>query len=100
MKKNLINLFYYKSNVPKFKKNSIQLTLSVLLNFFRKLILMHSKNFRINPNNLGIHPYFLKDYQIAANNFSIEKSIEIVHLLSQTDLKSKGINKSRINEKN
>ena len=35
----------------------------------------------------------------AANNFSIEKSIEIVHLLSQTDLKSKGINKSRINEK-
>ena len=77
------------------KKNSIQLTLSVLLNFFRKLILMHSKNFRINPNNLGIHPYFLKDYQIAANNFSIEKSIEIVHLLRETDIKSVSINENR-----
>ena len=74
-------------------KNSIQLTLSVFHNFFRKLILMRSKNFRINPNNLGIHPYFLKRLPKAANNFSIEKSIEIIHLLSQTDLKSKGVNK-------
>ena len=90
----IINQMFQNSN-----KNSIQLTLSVLHNFFRKLILMHSKNFRINPNNLGIHPYFLKDYQTAANNFSVEKSIKIIHLLSQTDLKSKGVNKTRINEK-
>ena len=53
-------------------KNSIQLTLSVLLNFFKKLILINSKNFRINPKNIGIHPYFLKDYQIAAKIFQLK----------------------------
>ena len=80
-------------------KNSIQVTLSVLHIFFRKLILMHSKNFQNTPKNIGIHPYFLKNYQNAARNFSLEKSVGIIHLLKKTDLKSKGINNNRINEK-
>ncbi len=81
------------------KKNPIQLTLSVLHTFFKKLILMNSKNFQTNPKTLGIHPYFLGDYQLAAKNFSLEKSIKIIHFLKQTDLKSKGIEKTRIDEK-
>ena len=81
------------------KKNPIQVTLSLLHNFFRKIILMHSKNFQCTPKNLGIHPFFLKDYQKAVRNFSLDKCIKIIHLLKQTDLKSKGININRINEK-
>ena len=45
------------------RKNPIQVTLSVLHTFFKKLILMNSKDFQTNPKTLGIHPYFLKDYQ-------------------------------------
>jgi len=76
-------------------KNPIKATLSLLHNFFNKLLLIHSKNFNSNPKNLGIHPYFLKDYQVAAKNFSLEKSIKIIHLLRETDIKSVSINENR-----
>ena len=76
-------------------KNPIKATLLVLHNFFKKLILIHSKNFNSSPKNLGIHPYFLKDYHVAARNFSLEKSIKIIHLLRETDIKSVGINENR-----
>ena len=76
-------------------KNLIKATLSLLHNFFNKLLLIHSKNFNITPKNLGIHPYFLKDYQAAARNFSLENSIKIIHLLRETDIKSVRINENR-----
>ena len=77
----------------------INITLPLLHNFFKKIILMHSKNFHSSPKNLGIPPFFLKDYQIAARNYSLEKSVKIIHLLKETDLKSKGINNNRVNVK-
>ena len=80
-------------------KSLISITLSLLLNFFRKLILMHSKNFHSTPKNLGIHPYFLKNYQIAKRNYSLQHSIRIIHLLKETDLKSKGIRNNRNSER-
>ena len=80
-------------------KSLISITLSLLLNFFRKLILMHSKNFHSTPKNLGIHPYFLKNYQIAKRNYSLQHSIRIIHLLIETDLKSKGIRNNRNSER-
>ena len=80
-------------------KKPISLTLYVLNNFFQKVIMIHSKKFKINPKNIGVHPYFFKDYQKAARNFSLENAIQIIHLLKKTDLKSKGIYNSRINEK-
>tara|TARA_A200000113_G_scaffold3262_1_gene3548 strand:+ start:1502 stop:2509 length:1008 start_codon:yes stop_codon:yes gene_type:complete len=86
----IINQMFIKDN-----KNPIKSTLSLLHNFFNKLLLIHSKNFNITPKNLGIHPYFLKDYQVAARNFSLEKSIKIIHLLRETDIKSVSINENR-----
>ena len=91
----IINQMFQKSNDNK----KINFTLPLLHNFFKKIILMHSKNFHSSPKNLGIHPFFLKDYQIAAKNYSLEKSIKIIHLLKETDLKSKGINNNRVNVK-
>ena len=85
---------------PNIKMNSTFLfTLPLLHNFFKKIILMHSKNFHTSPKSLGVHPFFLKDYQIAARNYSLEKSIKIIHLLKDADLKSKGINNNRVNIK-
>ena len=91
----IINQMFQKSNDNK----KINFTLPLLHNFFKKIILMHSKNFHSSPKNLGIHPFFLKDYQIAARNYSLEKSIKIIHLLKEADLKSKGININRVNVK-
>ena len=81
------------------KKNPIHVTLSLLHNFFKKIILMNSKNFQNTPKNIGIHPFFLDNYKIAARNFSLEKSVKIIHLIKKVDLKSKGINVNRINER-
>ena len=91
----IINQMFQKSNDNK----KINFTLPLLHNFFKKIILMHSKNFHSSPKNLGIHPFFFKDYQIAARNYSLEKSIKIIHLLKEADLKSKGINNNRVNVK-
>ncbi len=81
------------------KKNPIHVTLSMLHNFFKKIILMNSKNFQNTPKNIGIHPFFLDNYKIAARNFSLKKSVKVIHLIKQVDLKSKGINVNRINER-
>ena len=91
----IINQMFQKPNDNK----KINNTLPLLHNFFKKIILMHSKNFHSSPKNLGIHPFFFKDYQIAARNYSLEKSIKIIHLLKEADLKSKGININRVNVK-
>ncbi len=76
-------------------KDLIKATLPLLHNFFNKLLLIHSENFKSTPKNLGIHPYFLKDYQVAARNFSLDKSIKIIHLLRETDIKSVTVNENR-----
>ena len=60
---------------------------------------MENLNFKSTPKNIGIHPFFLNDYEKAARNFSLEKSIKIIHLLKEIDLKSKGIKINRINER-
>ena len=92
----MINQYLLLTKCLKSQMIKNKLTLSVLHNFFKKIILMHSKNFHSSPKNLGIHPFFLKDYQIAARNFSLEKSIKIIHFLKETDIKSKGINNNRV----
>tara|TARA_B100000242_G_C42991914_1_gene460544 strand:+ start:106 stop:1107 length:1002 start_codon:yes stop_codon:yes gene_type:complete len=90
----IINQMFKNKNKP-----LVPITLSHLLNFFKRIILMHSNSFRSTPKNLGIHPYFLKNYQIAARNYSLKRSIKIIHLLKETDLKSKGINNNRTSER-
>ena len=40
---------------------------------------------------LGINEYFVKDYLLAKNNYPIMKVIQIIALLREYDLKSKGI---------
>jgi DNA polymerase-3 subunit delta len=43
---------------------------------------------------LGVNPYFVKDYQTAASKYNAWKTMEIVSLLRIYDAKSKGIDNS------
>lgn len=44
---------------------------------------------------LAVNPYFVKDYRVAAKNYSIDRLENIFHVLKTYDLKSKGVgNKS------
>lgn len=62
--------------------------------YFTKLMLIHKSKSK-NPGDLasviGLHPFLVKDYLSAANNFSFGKLAVIIHELKEYDLKSKGI---------
>ena len=43
------------------------------------------------PKVLGVSPYFVKDYQSAAQKYSMRQTARVLQLLKTYDLKSKGV---------
>lgn len=76
------------------KNNPVIVTLSVLFNFFSNLMVYHylqDKSSAVVARELGVNPYFVKDYQAAAKRFSAAKTLRIISLLRESDARSKGI---------
>lgn len=76
------------------KDNPIVVTLGVLYNYFSNVIVYHSLTDKSKPNvakELRINPYFVQDYQMAASNYPLKKSVQIISYLRDADLKSKGL---------
>lgn len=65
-----------------------------LVNFFRKLLLYHSFENKSNTAEisrvLGINPFFLNDYSLAARNYNLDKVVVIISMIRECDLRSKG----------
>jgi len=77
------------------KSNPIVMTLATLNSFFTKIISYHVFKGKPGVNlaaSVGVLPYFLKDYELAARTFSLEASINVIGLLHDYDLRSKGVN--------
>jgi DNA polymerase III subunit delta len=82
---------YFEANP---KANPIVLVLGNLNNFFSKVLLYHyakDKSPQGLARELGINPYFVKDYELAARSYNYGKSMQIISLLREYDLKSKGV---------
>ncbi|MDR0619544.1 MAG: DNA polymerase III subunit delta [Bacteroidales bacterium] len=67
-----------------------------LLYFFNKLLLYHalvSNRFPQNElaNRMGIAPYFINEYVTASRHYSYSKTVRIIEILREFDLKSKGV---------
>lgn len=74
------------------KENSIQAILPNLYAYFIKIMIFHQLDDKNKASSvLGIHPYYLQDYQMAATNYSLPKLASIIGYLKTADLKSKGI---------
>jgi DNA polymerase-3 subunit delta len=76
------------------KANPIVLVLGNLNNFFSKVLLYHylaDKSPQNLARELGVSPYFLKDYELAARSYNYGKTMQIISLLREYDLKSKGV---------
>ena len=88
---------YFEANP---KANPIVLVLGNLNNFFSKVLLYHYAKDK-SPQNLarelGVSPYFLKDYELAARNYNYGKTMQIISLLREYDLKSKGVDSNAEN---
>jgi len=82
---------YFEANP---KANPIVLVLGNLNNFFTKVLVYHYVKDK-SPQNLarelGISPYFIKDYEQAARSYNYGKTMQIIHYLREYDVKSKGV---------
>lgn len=76
------------------KANPLVVTTSTIFGFFIKLLKYHGLKDR-NPKNvatvLGVSPFFLKDYDLALRNYPMRKVSQIVTVLRDMDVKSKGV---------
>lgn len=74
------------------KKYNVVAIVSSLFYFFQKILLIKSLKNKENISTiLKIHPFFLKQYQKAALNYSNKQLFHIFELLKNYDLKSKGV---------
>jgi DNA polymerase-3 subunit delta len=68
--------------------------LSLLFIHFSRLLLVKA-NKNMTDNELAalikVNPYFIKEYTIAAKNYSLGKIIDVVGYLREADLRSKGV---------
>ncbi|MFC2090761.1 DNA polymerase III subunit delta [Bacteroidota bacterium] len=81
---------YFASNQ---KNHPLVLTINTLYAFFSKLLIYYWIKDKSRDNlaeQLGIRPFFVKDYVEAARNYNANKVIQIIGILREYDLKSKG----------
>lgn len=77
------------------KDNPIILTIITLFSFFSKILTYHflkDKNRNNVASVLKINPYFVKDYIKAAQVYNTRKTVAVISLLREYDMKTKGYN--------
>jgi len=82
---------YFGANL---KQNPIPKTISSLYFYFSKILKFHFLPDKSKPNvakALGMSPFFVDGFLKAAKNYPPKKVVEIISLLRETDMKSKGI---------
>jgi len=82
---------YFEANP---KANPIVLVLGNLNNFFSRVLAYHYMQDK-SPQNLarelGVNPYFIKDYEQAARSYNYVKTMQVISYLREYDMKSKGV---------
>lgn len=76
------------------KENPLPQVLIILYNFFSKLLIVHSSRDKSEAGvaaALGINAFFAKDYLLAARNYNLWHTVQIISALRQADNASKGI---------
>ncbi|MFD1768143.1 DNA polymerase III subunit delta [Sphingobacterium suaedae] len=77
------------------KSNPLPMVIGNLGTYFTKILKYHylpDKSPQVAAKQIGVHSFFLKEYEAAARNFNRKKTFEIIHHLSNYDLKTKGMN--------
>ncbi|CAM1344423.1 DNA polymerase III subunit delta [Tenacibaculum amylolyticum] len=83
------------------KNNPLVMTISLLNSFFTQLLLYHGlqdKSKASVARALGVNPYFVDDYVQAARNYPMRKVSQVIGLLRDADVKSKGVGANQSQE--
>ena len=84
------------------KDNPLLVTAINLYSFFTKVMKLHCAQDKSQSNLaavLGVNPYFVKDYQLAARNYPPQTCIRNISILREFDMKSKGYETGDVSEK-
>jgi len=76
------------------KNNPIVLTLSSMFYYFSKILLVHAnkgKNRNELAREVGVPPFFVPEYEQASRKFTPARTREIISMLREYDVKSKGL---------
>lgn len=83
------------------KQNPMIVILTVLFGFFMKVMIYHQLKDKSKNNAaaaLSVNPYFIKDYVLAAQNYSFRQLRAVIGLLREYDLRLKGVNNGSTEE--
>ncbi|MFN3529564.1 MAG: DNA polymerase III subunit delta [Bacteroidia bacterium] len=84
----------YFAESPKASNFSMPVAIGSLYSFFSRIYNFHFHK-GMQPQQiaaaLGVNPYFLKDYELYAKNFSLPRTKKSIGLLLEYDLKAKGL---------
>jgi len=83
------------------KEHPMVMTITSLYGYFCKMLTYHflqDKSKASVASALGVHPFFVGDYEKAAKNFSLGKLKSIFGYLREYDLKSKGVDRGSASE--
>jgi len=75
------------------KDNPLVMTIALLGGYFSKVLTYHYLPDKSQNNvaaALKVNPFFVKDYTLAAGNYPPGKTMDVISLLRQYDLRSKG----------
>lgn len=82
------------------KANPVQMILASLFAYYSQIFMVKglgNSDDGTLARTLGVNPYFVKDYKVAARNYSSDQLKKIFSLLKQSDLRSKGIGARKLN---
>ena len=77
------------------------MVLAQLFSYFSNIMLYHylpDKTQSAVASELKINPYFVKDYQKAAQTFGAWKTMNIISLIRETDARGKGIESNGVED--
>jgi len=76
------------------KSNPLVVTISLLNSLFTQILIFHSLSDKSKGNvakALKVNPFFVGDYLIAGKNYPMRKVSQVIGLLRDADVKSKGV---------
>ncbi len=87
-----MKIVYYMGKNP--KSSPLVMSVGFLYTYFSNIIVYHTlpgASPQTLAAELGVNPFFLKDYALAARMYPLKHATRIISILRETDLKSKGL---------
>ena len=87
-----LKIAFYMGKNP--KNNPFVMMLANLYTYFTNVIIYHTllgQSQQAIASELGVNPFFVKDYALAAKNYPLKHATRVISILREFDMKGKGV---------